>query len=84
VAEALTNAAKYSEATSASVRLVRHGPKLVVEVQDDGCGGAQPDAGGGLNGLGDRLQAIGGRIEVDSPKGAGTLLRATLPCEPQS
>ena len=83
VAEALTNAAKYASASTASVRLARRGHALVVEVQDDGCGGASPNGAGGLNGLCDRLQTLGGVLEVDSPAGAGTLLRATLPCETQ-
>ena len=82
VAEALTNAEKYAEATSAQVSVVQLGTDLIVEVRDDGRGGAQADGAGGLNGLGDRLQALGGELVVESPEGEGTLLRATLPWRP--
>jgi signal transduction histidine kinase len=81
VAEALTNVARYSKASSAQVR-VRKGPdSLVVEVVDDGIGGADPSAGSGLRGLDDRVAAIGGRMEVVSEPGAGTTIRAVIPCE---
>jgi signal transduction histidine kinase len=81
VAEALTNAARYAAATKVDVRLALRPPVLVVEVQDDGCGGASPNGGSGLRGLTDRLHALGGAIHVHSPAGSGTLLRATVPCE---
>ena len=80
VAEALSNAAKHAGASSVCV-VVEHGPaRLVVEVADDGSGGAGVQAGGGLEGLADRVAALGGRLVVDSPAGAGTVLRAELPC----
>ena len=81
VAEALTNAARYAEATAVTIRLHHDGFMLVVEVQDDGRGGAHADGGTGLHGLNDRVQALGGTIELHSPPGHGTLLRARVPCE---
>jgi signal transduction histidine kinase len=79
VAEALTNVARYAEATSAQV-VVRHvGEELIVEVADDGVGGVDPSAGSGIRGLEDRVAAVGGTLEIDSPVGHGTRLRATLP-----
>ena len=53
---------------------------LVVEVADDGVGGADATRGSGLRGLADRVEALGGRLDVSSPEGSGTTLRATLPC----
>jgi signal transduction histidine kinase len=52
---------------------------VLAEVADDGAGGADPAAGSGLRGLADRVEALGGRLTVDSPPGAGTTLRAELP-----
>jgi signal transduction histidine kinase len=81
VAEALTNVAKYAQATHARVNVSRHSRQVLVEVSDDGVGGADPAAGSGLRGLLDRVSAIGGRFEVDSRRGQGTTVRATIPCE---
>jgi signal transduction histidine kinase len=80
VAEALTNVAKYASATHAKVNVAQDNGRLVVEVADDGVGGADPDNGTGLRGLADRLAVIEGRLEVDSPPGAGTTIRARIPC----
>jgi signal transduction histidine kinase len=80
VAESLTNVAKYSGAEHATVRVGRHDGFAVVEVSDDGVGGADPAAGTGLRGLADRLAALDGRLEVHSPPGGGTLIRANIPC----
>ena len=80
VAESLTNLAKYAEARGASVRAMRQDANLVVEVQDDGKGGADPAHGSGLRGLADRVAAMDGRLDVVSPPGSGTLVRAVLPC----
>jgi signal transduction histidine kinase len=79
VAEALTNVAKYAGASEATVSVQRVADRVVVEVADDGTGGARLDAGSGLRGLGDRVGALDGRIELDSPPGAGTRLRAEIP-----
>jgi PAS domain S-box-containing protein len=79
VSEALTNVAKYAEATHATVRLACENGHLVVEVRDDGVGGADTDSGSGLSGLADRVGAADGTFSVDSPEGAGTLVRAVLP-----
>jgi signal transduction histidine kinase len=79
VAEALTNVAKYAQATLAQVELHRAGHELVVTVVDDGVGGADMDAGSGLRGLQDRLSAVDGTLAIESPPGGGTRLRATLP-----
>jgi signal transduction histidine kinase len=80
VAEALTNAAKHSFATSATVRIHAAGGLLRVEVSDDGVGGASEEAGSGLRGLADRVEALDGRLTVTSPSGAGTRVRAEVPC----
>jgi len=82
VAEALTNVAKHSGATAASVRLARESDELLAEVADDGRGGADPLRGTGLRGLGDRLAALDGTLEIDRPGGGGTRLRARLPARP--
>jgi signal transduction histidine kinase len=63
------------------VRVGRDDGSVVVEVSDDGVGGADPERGSGLRGLGDRLSALGGKLEVDSRSGAGTTVRARIPCE---
>jgi signal transduction histidine kinase len=79
VAEALTNVARYAEASSARVELRCTGEELVVEVSDDGVGGVDPSAGTGLRGLDDRVAAVGGTLEIDSPIGGGTRVRARIP-----
>jgi len=79
VSEALTNVAKYAHATHATVRLARHDGALVIEVQDDGIGGAHASTGSGLSGLADRVGACDGSLSVSSPPGQGTLVRAVLP-----
>jgi signal transduction histidine kinase len=81
VAEALTNVAKYARATRVSVNVTRSDGRVLVEVADDGVGGADPAKGSGLRGLLDRVSALGGTLEVDSPPGGGTTLRAAIPCE---
>ncbi len=79
VAEALTNIAKYAGASSASVGVERVDGALVVDVRDDGVGGARATTGSGLSGLADRVAAVDGTLEVDSPPGEGTHLRAVVP-----
>jgi PAS domain S-box-containing protein len=79
VAEALTNIAKYAQASEARVRVGRDDARAFVEVVDDGVGGADETCGSGLRGLADRVEALGGRLTVTSPAGAGTRLRAELP-----
>lgn len=79
VSEALTNTAKYAEASSATLRIARVDERVVVEVADDGIGGADLAGGSGLRGLDDRIAALGGRLEIDSPRGRGTTIRATIP-----
>jgi signal transduction histidine kinase len=79
VAEALTNAAKHAEADSAVVRLSVCGSQARIEISDDGVGGATVRAGGGLRGLAERLEALGARLEVDSPPGEGTTLSGAIP-----
>ena len=81
VAESLTNVARYSQASHAEVEIRRDNGRLVVEVRDDGVGGADPARGSGLRGLADRLGAVDGRLEVASPAGAGTTVHVEIPCE---
>jgi len=80
VAEALANVAKYAQASHAEVIVQRVNGHAVVEVRDDGVGGADPDGGSGLRGLEDRLAALDGRLAVFSPSGRGTTIRAEIPC----
>src|SRR6266700_2926320 len=80
VAEALANVAKHAAATHAQVRITKQGGRLVVEVRDDGVGGADPAGGSGLAGLADRVASIDGRLTVASPQGGPTVVRAELPC----
>ena len=79
VAEALTNAVRHARASAVSVEVEAVGEVLRVVVRDDGGGGAGFAGGTGLVGLKDRVEAHGGRILLDSPRGAGTTLRAELP-----
>ena len=79
VAESLTNTLKYARASSAIVRVAPRDETLVVEVSDDGCGGAHPTEGSGLGGLRDRVEALDGTFDVTSPRGAGTTVRVELP-----
>jgi signal transduction histidine kinase len=78
--EALTNAAKHSHGSEVRVSAEQQGDKLVVEVVDDGIGGAATAGGSGLRGLADRVEALGGRVTLSSPPGRGTTLRAEIPC----
>jgi signal transduction histidine kinase len=80
-AETLTNAAKHSGAESVLVAVDRIDDRVVLEVCDDGSGGASMRRGTGLRGLGDRVTAIGGTFEVRSRPGEGTVVRVELPCE---
>ena len=78
VAEALTNVVKHAHAEHAAVSAFVEDGTLRVEIRDDGIGGADPD-GHGLLGVGDRVTALGGQLDIDSPPGLGTRLAATLP-----
>jgi signal transduction histidine kinase len=78
--EALANVAKYAHATQASVRVSRRDGFAVIEIADDGVGGADESAGTGLRGLGDRVAALDGSLRILSPPGAGTVVTAELPC----
>ncbi|MBI5106215.1 MAG: PAS domain S-box protein [Solirubrobacterales bacterium] len=80
VAEALTNVARHACAERATVVVREEAGALVVEVRDDGCGGAAGAGGTGLRGLDDRLAALGGRLSMQSPSGEGTTIRAEIPC----
>jgi signal transduction histidine kinase len=79
VTEALTNVAKYASASTAEVTVEQVDGHVVIDVADDGVGGADPGAGTGLAGLADRVAALGGRLVVSSPRGGGTLIRAEMP-----
>jgi PAS domain S-box-containing protein len=80
VSEALANVAKYADGTQARVTVSRHDDLAIVEVADDGIGGADATRGTGLRGLADRVEALNGRLEVESETGEGTIIRALLPC----
>ncbi len=80
VSESLANVGRHAHAETASVEVARAGGLLVVEVVDDGVGGADTEQGSGLRGLADRVEALGGRLRVWSPAGGGTRLRAEIPC----
>jgi signal transduction histidine kinase len=77
--EALTNVAKYAQASQAGIEMQRHAEMVVVEVWDDGIGGADPAGGSGLRGLADRVEALQGRLRVESPQGEGTRILAEIP-----
>ena len=79
--EGLANVAKHAQASRASVCIARHDGLLAVEIADDGVGGARPLENSGLSGLADRVEALGGHLQVESPAGGGTRLLAEIPCE---
>jgi signal transduction histidine kinase len=78
--EALANVVKHAQASTASVRTVRRNGLLLVEVEDDGIGGANAGNGSGLRGLADRIEALGGRLRVESPANGGTRIVGEIPC----
>jgi PAS domain S-box-containing protein len=80
VSEALANVAKYAEASSVAVSIASVNGHAVVEIADDGLGGADPAKGSGLRGLVDRVEALDGRLQVESPPGQGTRIRVVIPC----
>jgi signal transduction histidine kinase len=79
VAEALTNAVEHAGATGVTVSVSREEDDVVVTIRDDGQGGADLARGSGIVGLRDRTEALGGRVEVESQPGEGTVVRAVLP-----
>jgi len=79
VSEALTNAAKHSNAPEVRIDVTADEGLLLLVIRDDGTGGADPSQGSGLIGLSDRVETVGGNIEISSPVGTGTTIRATLP-----
>jgi signal transduction histidine kinase len=82
VSESLANVGKYAQASSATVGVSRRNGQFLVEVTDDGIGGADTDRGSGLRGLADRVEALEGRLRIWSPSGGGTRVRAEIPCAP--
>jgi signal transduction histidine kinase len=80
VSEALANVVKHADASRAWVAADDGGERLAIEVSDDGVGGAAPNGGSGLRGLADRVEAVGGRVDVRSEPGKGTVVRADIPC----
>jgi PAS domain S-box-containing protein len=81
VAEALTNAAKHSNASEVSVRIASANGSAQIDVGDDGIGGASAEGGSGLRGLADRVEALGGHLRLDSPIGSGTTVHAEIPSD---
>jgi signal transduction histidine kinase len=82
VSETLANVGKYAQASSATVAVSRSNGNVLVEVTDDGIGGADTERGSGLRGLADRVEALDGRLRIWSPRGRGTRVRAEIPCAP--
>jgi signal transduction histidine kinase len=80
VAEALANVSKYAQARSVAVEVTRANGRARLLVRDDGIGGADPARGSGLRGLSDRIEALGGTVELASPPGSGTSIRVEIPC----
>ncbi len=79
IAEALTNTAKYAEASEATVQATMRNGVLQLAISDDGIGGAHTAGGSGLIGLKDRVDALSGQLEVSSPAGDGTTITAAIP-----
>jgi signal transduction histidine kinase len=82
VCESLANVGRYAQASSATVEVSRANGRVLVEVTDDGIGGADTERGSGLRGLADRVEALDGRLRIWSPSGGGTRVRAEIPCGP--
>jgi signal transduction histidine kinase len=80
VSESLTTAVKHAKDDTVRIRAAQERSRLIVEVTDDGIGGADPSGGSGLRGLVDRVEALGGRLIVSSPEGQGTHVRAEIAC----
>jgi signal transduction histidine kinase len=80
VCESLANIGKHAAATSATIEVARLDGQLVVEVTDNGVGGADSERGSGLRGIADRVESLGGRLRVWTPRGHGTRVRAEIPC----
>src|SRR5262249_14250044 len=80
VSEGLANVAKHAAATRVRLRVVREDALLVVDLADDGLGGADARNGSGLSGLADRVHALDGTVAVESPPGGGTAIHAEIPC----
>jgi signal transduction histidine kinase len=80
VSESLANVAKHAYASAATVDISRTNTELVVEIVDDGVGGADSERGSGMRGLADRVEALGGRLRVWSPNEGGTRVKAEIPC----
>jgi signal transduction histidine kinase len=81
VSEALTNMGKHAQASSGSVSVQCSGGQMILDVSDDGVGGADPSTGSGLSGLADRVEALGGEFSVISPPAGGTKILAEIPCQ---
>jgi signal transduction histidine kinase len=82
VCESLANTGKHARATAAVIEVRVERGTLVVQVTDDGVGGADPGRGSGLRGLADRVEALDGRLRVSTPPAGGTRVRAEIPCAP--
>ena len=82
--EALTNIARHAAATRVTINVIQSGAHVVTTITDNGVGGANPARGSGLRGLADRVDAVGGHLDVDSQADAGTALNARIPVEPDA
>jgi signal transduction histidine kinase len=79
IAEAITNVAKHANASHVAISVRRDDVRVIVDVADDGVGGADAAGGSGLHGLADRVEALHGRLRVHSPPGGGTRIEAQIP-----
>jgi signal transduction histidine kinase len=80
VSESLANVAKHAQAKAARVEIVKVNGQLMLEIVDDGIGGADSERGTGIRGLADRVEALNGRLRVWTPRGGGTRVKAEIPC----
>jgi signal transduction histidine kinase len=80
VSESLANIGKHAQASAATISVARSNGEVVIEIVDDGIGGADTERGSGLRGLADRVEALDGRLRVWTPVGRGTRVRAEIPC----
>jgi signal transduction histidine kinase len=80
VSESLANIGKHARASAATIAVTQSGGRVVIEIADDGLGGADSETGSGIRGLADRVEALNGRLRIWSPENGGTRVVAEMPC----